>query len=237
MPSDRARHSVPARVLGLLHNVDLARMQSGEAMKAAVYHRVSTTDQNPTLAREELRAACLARGFDVALDVEETGSGARNDRPGLQRVMEAARKGAIAAVVVYKLDRFGRSALDVLANVKTLTDAGCRFVCVTQGLDVHPGGDATSRLILTVLAAVAEFERELIRERTATGLARAEALGHKAGRKPIPEGKVDAIRGEWTRGTSAYAASKVLGLRQSTVRDYFKRFGDARKRDQENTAR
>jgi DNA invertase Pin-like site-specific DNA recombinase len=69
---------------------------------AALYHRVSTLDQEPTLARLGLRAA---------LQVEETGSGAPNDRPGLQRVMDAARRGDVDAVLVWKLDRFGRSAL------------------------------------------------------------------------------------------------------------------------------
>ena len=82
-------------------------------------------------------------------------------------------RGDVDAVVVWKLDRWGRSALDVLANIQALADAGVRFVAVTQGLDVKPSGDAMSRLLLTVLAAVAEFERDLIRERTLLGLARA----------------------------------------------------------------
>jgi putative DNA-invertase from lambdoid prophage Rac len=193
-------------------------------MKAANYHRVSTLDQNPTLAREELANAARARGFDVVMDVEETGSGARNDRPGLQRIMEAARKGVIQAVVVYKLDRFGRSALDVLANVQALTDAGVRFVAVTQGLDVQPKGDATSKLILTVLSGVAEFERELIRERTMTGIARARALGRVLGRPPLAAEKQAVIRGLWSQGVGAYSIAKQLGMKESTVRTYTRRF-------------
>ena len=81
--------------------------------------------------------------------------------------MEAARKGEVSAVLVWKLDRFGRSSLDVLSNIRQLTNAGVRFIAVTQGLDVHPQGDAISNLILGVLAAVSEFERSLISERTA----------------------------------------------------------------------
>src|SRR5947208_12543505 len=104
----------------------------------ALYHRVSTRDQNRALARRELRQAAAARGLAIVLDVEETGSGARNNRPGLCRVMEAARKGQIAAVLVWKLDRFGRSSLDLLSNIRALTDGGVRFVAVTQGLDVRP---------------------------------------------------------------------------------------------------
>jgi DNA invertase Pin-like site-specific DNA recombinase len=160
-------------------------MTTSKPMRVAVYHRVSTLDQDPTLARDELRAAAARPGGEVVLEVEETGSGARNDRPGLQRVMEAARRGRLDAVLVWKLDRFGRSALDVLANIRDLDAAGVRFIAATQGVDVRPGGDAMSRLILGVLASVAEFERDLIRERTRLGLAKARAAGRRIGRPRV----------------------------------------------------
>jgi DNA invertase Pin-like site-specific DNA recombinase len=144
-------------------------MTNARPFRAAVYHRVSTLDQNPALARDELRAAAARLGSEIVLDIEETGSGARNDRPGLQRLMDAARRGKLDAVLVWKLDRFGRSALDVLANIRDLDAAGVRFIATTQGIDIRPGGDAMSRLILGVLASVAEFERDLIRERTIVG--------------------------------------------------------------------
>src|SRR5688572_15959702 len=89
----------------------------------ALYHRVSTRDQDKTLARRELRQAAAVRGLRVALEVEESGSGALNNRPGLRRVMDAANKGEVSAVLVWKLDRFGRSSLDVLGNIRRLTDA------------------------------------------------------------------------------------------------------------------
>jgi putative DNA-invertase from lambdoid prophage Rac len=150
----------------------------------ALYHRVSTRDQNQKLARRELRQAAAARGLRITMDVEETGSGALNNRPGLRRVMTAARKGEVGAVLVWKLDRFGRSSLDVLSNIQSLTDAGVRFVAVTQGLDVKPQGDAMSHLILTVLAAVAEFERSLISERTSLAARAARRDGRAWGRRP-----------------------------------------------------
>jgi putative DNA-invertase from lambdoid prophage Rac len=155
------------------------------ALRVATYHRVSTFDQDPTLAREELRAAAARLGGEVVLAVEETGSGARNDRPGLQRLMVAARRGKLDTVLVWKLDRFGRSALDVLANIRELDSAGVRFIATTQGLDVRPGGDAMSRLILGVLASVAEFERDIIRERTVLGLRKAKASGKRLGRPMV----------------------------------------------------
>lgn len=163
----------------------------------ALYHRVSTRDQNQKLARRELRQAAAVRGLRVTIDVEETGSGALNNRPGLRRVMDMARRGEVGAVLVWKLDRFGRSSLDVLSNIQALTDAGVRFVAVTQGLDVKPQGDAMSHLILTVLAAVAEFERSLIAERTSLAARAARRAGRPWGRRPElgPEPiKVRALR-------------------------------------------
>ncbi len=179
--------------------------------RAALYHRVSTLDQDPTLARRELQAAATRLGLRTAVQVEETGSGARNDRPGLRRILEAARHGEVDAVLVWKLDRFGRSALDVLANIRELEGNGVRFIVTTQGIDIRPGGDALGRLILTTLAAVAEFERDLIRERTRLGLQRARASGVRLGRPPKPGrpslADVIAIR---RRGLSWTAAARAL---------------------------
>ena len=87
------------------------------SLRCALYHRVSTRDQNPELPLEELHRAAEARGYEVAEVVTETGSGARNDRPGLQRVLELARSGEVDAVLVWKLDRAGRSVIDVLATI------------------------------------------------------------------------------------------------------------------------
>jgi putative DNA-invertase from lambdoid prophage Rac len=168
----------------------------------ALYHRVSTRDQDPRLARRELRQAAAARGLRVILDVEETGSGALNNRPGLRRVMDAAREGKVGAVLVWKLDRFGRSSLDVLSNIQALTDSGVRFVAVTQGLDVKPQGDAMSHLILTVLAAVAEFERSLIAERTSLAARAARRAGRPWGRRPESGPEPSRVRALRATGAS-----------------------------------
>jgi DNA invertase Pin-like site-specific DNA recombinase len=143
---------------------------------------VSTVDQHPTAPRAELRDAARRMGARVVLEINETASGARGDRPGLRKVMDAAQKGAIDLVLVWKLDRFGRSALDLLTRLRELEACSVRFVCTTQAIDVRAGGDPMSRLLLTMLAAVAEFERELIRERTRTGLAAARRRGAELGR-------------------------------------------------------
>lgn len=193
-------------------------------MKVAIYHRVSTLDQNPDAAREELRRAVAARGWDIAMTEEETGSGAKADRPGLLRVMEAVRRGKVGAVVVWKVDRFGRSLIDLLRNLQAIGDAGARFVAVTQGLDIGTGGDPASKLLFTMLGAVSEFERELTRERTVLGMRRARDLGARFGRRPLPQAEQDEIRAGMAEGLNAYWIAKRCHLKQSTVRDYMRRF-------------
>lgn len=178
-------------------------------LRAALYHRVSTADQDQAGARDELRAAAIARGMTATLEIEETGSGARNDRPGLAKVMEAAMSGKVEAVLVRHLDRFGRSALDLLANIQRLDDAGVRFIAVSQALDIKPGGDAMSRLILTVLSGVAAFEREMIRERSRLGLAKARKAGKRLGRPPV---EVDLVEARQLRDAGASYASAAAQL-------------------------
>jgi putative DNA-invertase from lambdoid prophage Rac len=180
-------------------------------MRIATYHRASTLDQNPTLARGELRAAAAKLG-NLVTEVEETGSGSRNDRPGLQRIMDAARHGRVDAVAVWKLDRFGRSALDLLANIQQLQNAGVRFIATTQGIDLKPEGDAMSRLLLTMLAAVSEFEKDLIRERTRLGMAKAKASGKRIGRpSTLSPGSAAKIKKLRAAGNSWSEVARKLG--------------------------
>lgn len=172
---------------------------------------MSTLDQDRTLARRELIAWAERQGGSAAMTIEESASGAWNARPGLLRVLDAARRGEVDSVAVWKLDRWGRSALDVLANIQALADAGVRFVAVSQGLDVKPSGDAMSRLMLTVLAAVAEFERDLIRERTTLGLDRARRRGVQLGRPKADGPTPEAVRRLRKQGRSWNDTAAALG--------------------------
>lgn len=187
-------------------------------MRAALYHRVSTGKQEPANARETLKDHARRLGADVELDIEETGSGARNDRPGLQQVMTAARHSKIDIVIVWALDRFGRSTLDLLANIQSLTRMGVRFVAVTQGLDVRPDGDAMSEFVLTVLAGVAQFERSMIRERTRVGMARAKRQGKHCGRKPTLELDPERAKALRDKGLSWSQLAKELGCSVRSAR-------------------
>lgn len=137
------------------------------------YARVSTRDQNPALQLDALRAAGCDRVF------EETGSGARADRPQLRAALDFMRAGD--TLVVWKLDRLARSTKQLIDTVEGLKAQTVGFRCLTQELDTTtPGG----RLVFTLFSALAEFEREVIRERTIAGLSAARARGRVGGRPP-----------------------------------------------------
>ena len=137
----------------------------------ACYIRVSTTDQNPELQLRELRDYATRQGWELADAYQGVGSGSKACRPGLHRLLEDARKGRFKAVLVWKLDRFGRSLVECLKNIQLLEDNNVRFIAVTQGLDTDQRNPA-SRFLLQVLGAAAEFERSLILERVQAGQAR-----------------------------------------------------------------
>lgn len=188
-------------------------------LRAATYHRVSTRSQDPTLAREELRRAAEIRGFEIIEEIEETGSGARNDRPGLQRALAMARAGKLDVLLVQRIDRLGRSALDLETNIRELMACGVWFIATAQGLEVKPSGDAMSMLFLRQLSAFAEFERELISERTRAGQARARRKGVRFGRKPVlTVTQVKLARQLRGQGMSWRAVAKKLGAAEATIR-------------------
>ena len=192
--------------------------------RAAIYNRVSTTQQDPNLARADLHTATTQRGYEIVLDIAETGSGARNDRPGLQTVLDAARRRKIDAVIVMRLDRFGRSAPDLLANIQALKDAGVEFIALEQGLHVKPHGDAVSQLLLTILSGVAEFEREIIRDRVREGQRRAKEKNVKFGRPKNKGPKPDDVRRMREAGKSW---SEIMAACRCTLAMAQRRFAEA----------
>ena len=156
-------------------------MSAPEALRrAALYARVSTPDQaaGPQLAR--LREWAEREGYAAHLEREDVASGRLVRRPGAEAVMQAARGHHVHAVAVAKVDRWARSVQHLAATVEELHGLGVAFYAVDQGLAVRPG-DPTSRLILNVLGAVAEWEASIISERTKDAL-RALPAGKGAGR-------------------------------------------------------
>ena len=136
-------------------------------MRLALCVRVSTADQNSELQLRDLRAYASGQGEIVEI-YQDVASGSTTARPGLARLFADARTRKFDCVLVWKLDRFGRSLVDCLNNIRTLDANGIRLIAVTQGLDTDRKNPA-SRFLVHVLGAAAEFERELIRERTQAG--------------------------------------------------------------------
>jgi DNA invertase Pin-like site-specific DNA recombinase len=153
----------------------LSGRENGQPRMANIgYARVSTLDQNLTLQSDALAAAGCGKVF------EDRASGARADRPGLQKALDYVRDGDV--LIVWKLDRLGRSLPHLIDTVSVLEKRGVGFRSVTEAIDTTtPGG----RLVFHLFGALGQFERDLIRERTRAGLAAAEARGRKGGRKPV----------------------------------------------------
>ncbi len=140
-------------------------------MRAAVYTRVSTADQNSELQLREIHDYAGRQGWEIVDTYQDIISGAKASRPGLDRLMLDAAARKFDCILAWKLDRFGRTLVDCLSHIRMLEDHGIRFIAVTQGLDTDQRNPA-SRFLLQVLGAAAEFERSLIRERALAGLKR-----------------------------------------------------------------
>ncbi len=138
--------------------------------------RVSTQDQNLNLQEDELKKA----GCDKIFSDKISGSLSKAERPGLKEALEYLREGD--ELVVYKLDRLGRSLKDLVNTINDLNERKINFSCITQSLNTS---NSSGKLIFHVFAAIAEFEKELIRERTISGLESARARGRKGGRPSI----------------------------------------------------
>lgn len=175
------------------------------------YTRVSTVAQ--TLDQQE--AALTAAGVTKAFS--DTMSGARDDRPGLAALLDYVREGD--TVVVWKLDRLGRNTLHILETVKALTERGVRLVSTTDGID---SSTAAGRMVIGVLASMAEFERELIKERTALKRETSRANGTKFGR-PRKVDDADHIATAKKMKVDGHAAkdiAKYLGVSRATLYRY-----------------
>jgi DNA invertase Pin-like site-specific DNA recombinase len=147
-------------------------------MKAAIYARVSTTDQTNTIQVSELKDYVERRGWTLANVYQDQMSGAKASRPGLDQLMADARRRQFDVVVVWKLDRFGRSLVHCVSGIQDLASMGIRFIATSQGLDTDESNPA-SKLLMHILAAVAQFERELIHERVSAGMKAARKHGTK----------------------------------------------------------
>ena len=188
-----------------------------EIRKVAAYVRVSRKAQNPEMQREDIARFCQARGWEVVTTVTERMSGAKR-RPARQQLIAQAKAGAFDALIAWKLDRWGRSTLDLHESVAELVAAGVGFATVRDNFDLTT---ATGRLVFSMLAAVAQFERELIVERVTTGVQHAQRHGTRSGR-PIGRPATSAARAPRiaslvAQGVSLPEIAKRLELPYSSV--------------------
>jgi DNA invertase Pin-like site-specific DNA recombinase len=154
-------------------------MSERHQQRAAVYLRVSTTDQTTENQAREVRAYVEARGWTVAEYRDEGVSGAKERRPSLDRLLADARRRRFDVLVCWRLDRLGRNLRHLVTLLDELAILGVEFVSLGEAIDT---GTPAGRLQLHVLAALAEFERARIAERVRAGLARVRAQGRRLGR-------------------------------------------------------
>lgn len=183
--------------------------------RQAAYLRVSTAQQNEALQREAIQRAVSARGETVELWFTEKRSGAKLDRPELERVRALARRGELAQLWVFRLDRLARGALYLATVVRELRDHGCRVVSVSEGIDTGgPWADG----MMALLGMFGEMELEAIRERTAAARKKAEAAGKRWGRPPAGSRDQRAyLRQLLDSGLTLRGAAKEAGLSYGTA--------------------
>jgi len=191
-------------------------------MQVAVYARVSTADkgQDPETQLGELREYCKRRGWEIANVYVDVGvSGMKDSRPELDRMMADAKRRLIDAVVVYRYDRFSRSMRHLVNSLAEFQALGVEFVSVHEGVDTStPHG----KLVFGIFASMAEFERNLIRERVLSGIARARRQGKHMGR---PSAAVDAglVLRLHENGQTLRQIAKTVGVSRGVVHKVIQR--------------
>ena len=183
--------------------------------RAGLYARVSTNDQQTIpLQMRALREYAARRGWTMAMQVKEVGSGA-SQRQLREKFLDAARRREVDVVLVWRLDRWGRSVADLLATLQELQHLGVGFVSLTEALDLTaPAG----RAMAGFLAVFAEFERDILRERVRAGLAHARQNGKKLGR-PITAGlHTTQVRKLHRAGISKSQIARRLEIGRTSVR-------------------
>src|SRR5450432_3845229 len=184
-------------------------------LRAGLYARVSTNDQQTLpMQSRAMREYAARRGWTISMQVKEVGSGAAQ-RELREKLLDAARRREIDVVLVWRLDRWGRSVADLLATLQELEHLGVGFVSLTEALDLTtPSGRAMAAL----LAVFAEFEREILRERVRAALAHARQSGKILGRPLTAALKADQVRKLGRTGFSKSEIARQLQISRTSVR-------------------
>lgn len=194
--------------------------------RVALYVRVSTIDQDPTMQFDELRAYAAQRGWVIVGEYADQGeSGAKNRRPKLDELMTRARRGGIDVIAVWKFSRFARSVRHLVTALDEFKVLGVDFVSISEGVDTTT---PIGKMTFTIIAAIDEFFLDTLKENTKAGLAAARRRGRRLGRVPadrrLPgthKGKpldVDQALALIAGGASIRSAAKQLGASEATLR-------------------
>lgn len=182
--------------------------------RAAIYTRVSTGEQNADLQTRELPEFCERRSWHLAETYSDVMTGAKDKRPALDRLMADARRGKFDVVAVWRFDRFARSTSHLLRALEEFASLGIDFVSLSEAIDTStPAG----RMVFTVLGAVAELERSIIRERVIAGQRAAKNRGVKFGR-PVVAVDMAQVRRLRLDGLSWRAIAAQTGMTKDTLR-------------------
>lgn len=185
-------------------------------MKAAIYARVSTDDQNAGMQLTDLREFAKQRGFEIYQEYCDVGiSGSKDSRPQLNELMDEAHKGKIHAVLVWKFDRFARSTKHLVNALDEFNHLGIHFISYTENIDTS---SPTGKVLFAIVSAMAEFERDLIRERVKAGLEHAKKSGVKLGRPSlVTEELQEQMQEMRTEGHSFRKIAKKVGVSPALV--------------------
>jgi DNA invertase Pin-like site-specific DNA recombinase len=184
-------------------------------IKMGLYARVSTHDQQTlALQRDALVAYAQQRRGAIVTVVEDVGAGGQ-ERRQRETLMRAARRRELDAIVVWRLDRWGRSLADLVSTLHELHELGVGFISLSEALDFTT---PTGRAMAGMLAVFAEFERGILRERVKAGIAEARRRGTRHGRPPTVAHQGEAVRQLAADGLSKSAIGRQLGIGRTSVR-------------------
>jgi DNA invertase Pin-like site-specific DNA recombinase len=190
-------------------------MPSRGPLRVALYARVSTSDQSTDLQRDEAVRLIASRGWELVETYEDSGvSGTRAGRPGLDAMLAAARRRRFDAIVVWRADRLFRSVHHMVTTLAELGALGVNFVSCTEPFDTST---PTGQLLLHLCAAFAQFERDVLVERTVAGMAAARRRGKRVGR-PRRHVDVERARELLAEGRPERAVARELGVGYGTLR-------------------
>ncbi len=183
-------------------------------MQVALYARVSTQDQQTLpMQLKAMREYAKKRGWKVKQEIQEIGSGAKT-RPKREELMKEARRRRVDAIVVWRLDRWGRSVSDLIGTIRELIDTGVGFVSLTEALDLTT---SAGKAMAGMLAVFAEFERDILRERVKAGIAHSRLQGKPHGRPATASLKRTEVKRLKRSGRNNSEIARELNIGRSSV--------------------